>query len=244
MSWQRTALIVIHGIALALGATSDSHADIITNCSFELTSNGNGQPGFNTTLTGWTSTGYNFIYAPGTSDTTGAVGHDGTVKLWGPGTGSTNGLTANSPDGGNFIAADGAFEVGPISQSLTGLTVGQAYDVSFWWAGAQQSGFTGVTTDQWKVSFGGSTQSTAVATNVNHGFTGWMQQTFTFIADNTTDTLSFLAVGTPTGEPPFSLLDGVSVNPVPEPSTVVLMGIGLVGVAILRLRRRASSAAL
>jgi hypothetical protein len=244
MTWQKIALIVIPGIALALGATSDAQAGFITNGSFELTTNGNGQPGFNTTISGWTSTGYNFVYAPGTADTTGAVGHDGTVKLWGPGTSSANGLTATSPDLGNFIAADGAFEVGPISQSLTGLTVGHAYAVSFWWAGAQQSGFTGVTTDQWKVSFGGSTQSTAVATNVNHGFTGWMQQTFTFIADNTTDTLSFLAVGTPTGEPPFSLLDGVSVNPVPEPSTVVLMGIGLVGGVVVRLRRRARSAAL
>jgi hypothetical protein len=243
MTWQRIASIVIPVIALALGAPSDAQADIITNGSFELSSNGNGQPGFNTTLTGWTSTGYNFVYASGTADTTGAVGNAGTVKLWGPGTGSANGLTASSPDGGNFIAADGAYQVGAISQTLTGLTVGQAYTVSFWWAGAQQSGFTGATTEQWNVSFGGTTQSTPAIDNANHGFTGWVQQTFTFIADNTTDTLSFLAVGTPTGKPPFSLLDGVSVNPVPEPSTVVLMGIGLVGVGVVRMRRRARSAA-
>jgi hypothetical protein len=241
MTWQRMAMIVVPAIALTVGV-SRAQAEFVTNGGFELTTNGNGQPGFNTALTGWTSTGYNFIYASGSADTTGAVGHDGTVKLWGPGTGSANGLPASSPNGGNYFAADGAFEVGALSQTLTGLTVGNTYVVSFWWAGAQQSGFTGVNTEQWKVGFGASTQSTAIASNVSHGFTGWAFQTFNFIADNTSDVLSFLAVGTPTGEPPFSLIDGVSV--VPEPGSIVLIGVGVVGFGVVRLRRRAKSAAV
>jgi hypothetical protein len=241
MTWQKMAMIVVPALALTVGV-SRAQAEFVTNGGFEQTTNGNGQTGFNTALTGWTSTGYNFIYAPGTADTSGAVGHDGTVTLWGPGNGSANGLPASSPNGGNYLAADGAFEVGAISQALTGLTVGNTYVVSFWWAGAQQSGYTGVNTEQWQVSFGSSTQSTAVVDNVSHGFTGWAFQTFNFIAGSTSEVLSFLAVGTPSGEPPFSLLDGVSV--VPEPASIVLVGVGVVGFGVVRLRRRARAAAV
>jgi hypothetical protein len=237
MTWQKMAMIVVPAIALALGVTSDVQAGFITNGGFEQTTNGAGQLGFNTTATGWTTTGYNFLFPSGTADSPGATGKDGNLQLWGPNNGSANGLPASSPDGGNYVAADGAFEVVAISQTLSGLTVGNTYVVSFYWAGAQQSTFNGITTEAWQVSFGGETQTTAIVTNDSHGFTGWMSQTFTFIADNTNDVLSFLALGTPTGEPPFSLLDGVSV--VPEPGSIVLIGVGVVGFGVVRLRRRA-----
>ena len=243
MTRQKMAVIVIPALAfaLALCAPGDAQADFVTNGNFAQTSNGTGQLGFNTTATGWTTSGYNFLFASGTADTTGATGADGSLKLWGPNDGSANGLPASSPLGGNFVAADGAYEVGAISQTLSGLTVGNAYTIGFWWAGAQQSNRNGVNTEQWQVSFGSQTQSTAVVNNVSEGFTGWVFQTFNFIADGTSDVLSFLAIGTPSGEPPFSLLAGVSVNPVPEPSTLVLMGVGLLGVGVIRRRRRARS---
>ena len=47
-----------------------------------------------------------------------------------------------SPDGGNFVAADGDFQNGAISQSITvpgGLKVGQQYRVSFYDAFAQSN---------------------------------------------------------------------------------------------------------
>jgi hypothetical protein len=81
--------------------------------------------------------------------------------------------------------------------------------------------------------------------NVNHGFSGWQLQTFDFTANSTSELLSFLAVGTPTGVPPFALLDGVSLTAdtvgtesAPEPGSVVLLVGGLMGLmGVCRLRR-------
>lgn len=232
----------IAGLALFIGVTGSGLAQI-QNGGFESTTFGNGQLGYNTDATHWTiSGGYTFLFAPGTADTTGAVGQYGGIKLWGPGTGSANGLTS-SPDGGNFIAGDGAFQVAPIKQTLTGLTIGQNYNVSFYWAAAQQSGYTGATTDQWQVTFGGApAQSTSVYNLPSHGFSGWQSASMDFTADGTSDVLSFLAVGTPAGLPPFALLDGVKVTATPEPGAYALLAsLGLTGVAFLRRRRAAKS---
>jgi len=190
-------------------------------------------------VTSWTSTGYNFVFKPGTADTTGAASEFGSgLMLWGPNNGSANGLPSTSPSGGNFVAADGAFSVGAISQTITGIAAGQTVDVSFYWAGAQQYSFDGATTEKWQVSLGSSTQSTAVVNNVNHGFTGWVQQTFRFVASVANPVLSFLEVGTPSGQPPFALLDGVSAVVVPEPTTLTILLSGVAGLFGLSRRRR------
>ena len=208
------------------------------------------------TLAGWTSatytsagTGtvasYNFVFKSVADATgTGAYGTQyGDLKLWG-----NNGITA-SPDGGNFLAMDGAFESGALSQTLTGLTVGMDTKVSFYYAGAQQYGFTGATTEGFKVSLTDGTANTTeshltgILDNDSHGFTGWHLATIDFTPTNTTETLSFLAQGTPAGVPPFSLLDGISVVQVtPEPSTLALMGTGVLSMAGLIRRRFKASA--
>jgi hypothetical protein len=245
MTWEKMIAIGFSAIALALGASGVAQADLVTNGSFESTTAGNGQLGFNTNATDWTTTGYNFIYAPGTADTTGANGQFSNVQLWGPNNGSANGLPATSPDGGNFVAADGNFEVGAIAQTITGLNIGDTYELDFFWAGAQQAGFTGADTDQWQVSFGSETQSTPIVNVASEGFSGWMAQTLDFTADNTSDVLSFLAVSGPSGEPPFVLLDGVSVNDVtvPEPSALALLVGGGLGLGAVRFMRRRSKPA-
>lgn len=239
MNFTKTLAVFAAFAALTCGAANATPLNLVVNGGFETLTKGAGQIDAITSATGWTSTGYNFVFASGTADTVGATGTYGNIKLWGPGSGSANGLT-NSPAGGNFLAADGAYQTQAVKQTISGLVVGQKYDLSFYWAGAQQAGYNGINSEQWIVSLGNQTISTALVQNASHGFTGWMQEKFTYTATSTTEVLSFLAFGTPTGVPPFSLLDGVSLTAqVPEPSTVALFvaGLALVGGAS-RLRRR------
>ena len=241
MNTRNIAIASFKALALSVFAFSAQAAQFVTNGSFESTTNGAGQLGYNTTATGWTSAApnasYNFLFTSGSADTTGATSQytGPNLTLWGPANGSSNGLTASSPDGGNFVAMDGAYHTGPLTQNITGLVVGDQYTLSFWYAGAQQHGFTGATTEGVKVSLGGVTQDAPILSNANHGFTGWQQETFTYTATSATEVLSFLAVGTPTGEPPFTLLDGVSLTgpsatATPLPAALFFVAPALAGV--------------
>ena len=254
MNLNRKILIGALAFVLALGGPGAIQAgDLITNGGFETTTNGPGlqfessQSGSPyTSAVGWTSTNnsgdaYNFIFAPGTADTTGAAGEYGGVSLWGTNNGGLNMIPASSPDGGNFVAADGYFQNGAISQTVNGLTAGNSYTLSFYWAASQQNPFDGDTQQYWQVSFGSQTQNTPTFDLPSHGFSGWMLQTMTFQADGPSDVLSFLAVGN-LPVPPFLLLDGVSMQSVPEPSSVMLFGAGLIGLVGFKLRRRRAKA--
>jgi len=228
-------------VALAAGATQASAAELVTNGGFET--GDVGQIGYNgNTLAGWTTTGYNFLFSGNSGGVNASVGQYGSLELWNANNGVSNGLGV-SPVGGKFVGADGAFGVSPISQTINGLVAGQQYSVSFYWGGAQQSGFSGATTEQWQVSLGAQTLFTEVKSNDNHGFTGWEQKTMTFTATAASEVLSFLAIGTPSGVPPFSLLDGVSmVAAVPEPETYAMLGLGLGLMAVVARRRKAKAA--
>ena len=248
------ALVPICGL-LAISGPANSAVNLVVNGDFEQeTVNGvtgtnlgsyefghsytTGGTAYNVAVTGWATTGYNFLFNAGTADAAGATGEYGNLKLWGPNDGSANGMPASSPTGGSFVAADGAFGIQPITQSIGGLTVGNLYQLTFWWAAAQQSGFDGTTTENWTVGFGGQSFMTSTVNNANHGFVPWTQVTMFFTATATTQTLSFLAAGTPNGTPPFSLLDGVSLTAAPEPATWALMMVGLVGIVLVSRRRQ------
>jgi hypothetical protein len=238
--------------ALALFAFSASaHAtpiNLIVNGGFEANA-GNGQVGANTSINGWSSSGgYNFIFAAGTADTTGAMTpwFGAPLMLWGANNGGANAL-AQSSNGGYIFGADGDYGVAPIEQWVSGLTAGRQYELSFEWAAAQQAGFYGDTTEAWIVNFGNEVQATGIYALASQSSSNWMNETMTFTASGSNMLLSFLARGTPEGMPPFSLLDGVSLvelpnlRAVPEPGSWLLFGAACVA-ALLGARRRRPAA--
>jgi len=229
-------------LAALAGISSAASANLVQNGDFEQTTlTSSSQFSGSTQVSNWTTTGYNFLFMPGTADSTGAtrIGWPDIVTLWGANSGSNNGFT-DSPSGGNWIGADGAYQAGAIQQTINNLVIGQTYQLSFDWAAAQQASYYGTTTESWIVSLGDQTFSTEILTNLSQDFQDWRQQVFTFTATSTSEVLSFLAAGTPTGNPPFSLLDNVQLNAVPEPDSLPLMLSGL-GLLVVSSRRRSKT---
>ena len=127
---------------------------------------------------------------------------------------------------------------------INGLTIGRKYVVKFYQAAGQQQGFGGSTTERWSVSLGGENFLSSLFSLPEGGGGPWEKQSAVFTATSTSQVLSFLAIGTPGGQPPISMLDGVSLSAVPEPASwaMLIMGFGLVGAAARRRRVTAVAA--
>jgi hypothetical protein len=233
---------------LGFQASAQAQTNLVTNGTFQVTG-GTTSFQFGTwgpytpaeTLAGWQSVGYNFAYIAGQ---TSATGFYGSFSLWNQ-SNASNGLNNAAPGNTNYLALDSDYPASDgqhnataaVTQTISGLVVGQTYNVSFAWAGAQQQGFDGATTDNLTVSLGGSSQTTNTINVANHGFSGWITQTFGFIATSSSEVLSFLAGGSP-AVPPFVLLANVSVTQAPEPASVAVLLTGLLGVIGLGATRR------
>ncbi len=158
---------------------------------------------------------------------------------WSVTSGYASVLQADDPtgvphSGSHFAYLDYGYGLNTISQDLT-TTPGQAYTISFYVADTAPNFL--------KATFGGTVLfvGTAPANGVSAA-SDYVLETFTATASSTSTVLAFdgsYAGGNGTD------LDDVSVTPfgaapVPEPNSILLLGIALTGAALCRHRRRAS----
>lgn len=203
--------------AASLGATASNAAVSIINGSFE---NALLDPGVFTTL----GTGSTAI----TGWTVGGLGVDYIGTYW------------QAADGERSIDLSGN-DKGSISQMLTGLTIGQSYNVFFALAGNPDGG---AATKVAVASDGGSQSSVFFfpqAGNTKSDM-GWTNQVFNFTATGNTANLTFSATLNDAYGP---ALDNVSISAVPEPATwaMMIMGFGVIGMMARSTRRARAVAA-
>lgn len=232
--------------AMALSGAAQA-ANLVTNGGFEASSYSHNYQfgaGFGGQgVTGWTGLGGNhlqFYYRGGTQTSENATNQYGDPQGY-----FYPSFNALSSQGGNFVGLDGDTDYqGQISQTITGLVIGQQYELTFDWAAAQLINRAFDTTELYHVSFGGQSFNTATLAVPSGGFSGWKTVKHVFTATSVSQVLTFLSVGTPNGQPPIAALDGVSLTAVPEPATwaLMLMGFGAVGLAARRQSRKRAAA--
>ena len=124
-----------------------------------------------------------------------------------------------------------------LSQNITTI-VGHTYDLNFWLRS------TGPSTGALLVLFGSGGDSGRLDIGFGSTFP-YTEYSLTNTASSATVTLLFQGEGLEAPDAPSVLLDDVSVTDttvaaVPEPSTFIAAGIGIVGIFALRRRRRSA----
>lgn len=144
-------------------------------------------------------------------------------------------------NGSRSIDLNGSYQAGQVSQTVSGLTAGHSYTVSFDLAGNPDGA---PLTKSLDVIIGGVLKNyTFPLGGATHANLGWVGHSFNFTATSSSELLSFGPNGDAGGA--FGpVLDNVSVSAaVPEPSTWAMMLIGFGGLAMMARRRRRALAA-
>ena len=145
-----------------------------------------------------------------------------------------------------FFIADGDFTNGVdalISQVISGLSIGSPYQLSFDWGASVCTVVPPCDTlppfnSGWDITFGSNADSVNSGPVPFQSFSGWKTYSNIFTATATSQTLSFLSKGGPSGVPPLSLLDNVSLTMADAPGPLGILGVATAFGYSRRLRRR------
>ena len=213
MRTQLLAPFLVSSLALAVAAPSD--ADIILNGDFEDNT-------ATSSIFNLSNASYNVVVADST-----AFGLRNEIDLV---TGGDLGIDPQSGDWEvelNETGAQGTFDALSLVLSVP-VVSGNSYSLEFFVgkSGTADIGLSSVATDQGSVIFSGaSTGASGEWTQYNHTFTA---------AENA----SFLTVAASLGGGGKIAMDNISLTQVPEPSTALLIGLGIIGAGVQGRRRR------
>lgn len=144
------------------------------------------------------------------------------------------GSAGYNPNSGNFFALLGNVGSNGILEQTLATTVGQIYDISFYYA----SDGSGNGTEFLEADFGGTVLGSGAAFNYNSG-SAYIEYQFAATATSTSTILEFQE----RNDPSFDALDDVVVTPAaavatPEPQSILLL-LTVAGLSAAIVRKRA-----
>lgn len=229
-------------IVAALGAISwvpsAARADLITNGGFE-------DPG--------SDPGSSVIYAGGSTIGTNGWVVTGVDVLVLSNTYIEPGTTFNSHSGDNALDITGSGNSSPTNgvSQLVATLAGQGYELSFFVGRADDTGrtpkrfYTSPSSVGLVITGSGTllAHTTFTNANVTPKAVNWELFTVSFTADSSSTTIAFLndTPAVDAGGNNYAGLDDVSLRAIPEPSSLVCLGLGGAGLIGYGLRRRRPS---
>ena len=210
---RRFSTSILFGALLACTSIAQANVNLVVNGDFSTPAQGSGWSAVpNGGVAGWTNTLNNDGIEINSPGSIGGSAYPGTTQ-----SAELNGTTWDT-----------------ISQTVTGLTIGESYTLSWAYGERPGSGF-----QQTAVSFGDALITTDTSSGLAETLT-WSFNSFDLIATDTTENLVFAALNQ--SETPGSNssvgneITAVSLTDVPEPMSTALIGLGLV--ALVAVRRK------
>lgn len=162
---------------------------------------------------------------------------DGWNKFDGPGIEVQRNTVIAAQSGNQYVELDSHYN-SSMYQEIGGLTVGSAYELSFWYHARTNNGYN----DNGINVYWGDYLPGDVAVSIDGlrqvNTPGWIEQTVKLVASAETMFLMFAATGYSNSLGGF--VDNVSLTAVPEPGTLALFGLGLMGLVLARRQQKAA----